>query len=62
MENWWICFGISLIIPAVLALAGLLAWKPRLAAKPSVALCVAAVIILYSVARNLPCFPFLAPH
>ena len=45
-----------------LALAGLLAWKPRLAAKPSVALCVAAVIILYSVARNLPCFPFLAPH
>jgi len=28
----------------------------------AVALCVAAVIILYSVARNLPCFPFLAPH
>ncbi len=27
MENWWICFGISLIIPAVLALAGLLSWK-----------------------------------
>ena len=55
---------IELLIYAaiLLALAGLLAWKPRLAAKPSVAFCVAAVIILYSVARNLPCFPFLAPH
>lgn len=27
MENWWICFAMSLIIPAVLALAGLLSWK-----------------------------------
>ena len=55
-------FRMNALLLPLLALAGLLAWKPRLAAKPSVALCVAAVIILYSVARNLPCFPFLAPH
>ena len=27
MANWWSCFGCSLLIPAVLALAGLLSWK-----------------------------------
>ncbi len=25
--NWWICFGCSLLVPAVLTLAGLLSWK-----------------------------------
>lgn len=49
----------ALLLP-LLALLGLLAWKPHLAEKPPVAFCVLAGIFLYAIVRNLPGFPFPA--
>ena len=56
------CVRMNPLLIPLAAVAVLLFRKPNLAAKPAVPLAIAAVIILYSILRNLPLLSFLAPH